>query len=128
MLPPSTFLNNPVDTVDQCYLNFHHAPIDSLLKKTLQTELYNEKCFPENSKHIVHPSIDTPSCIIDKDTFLHHLLPPSMPTADSLSKNSKITPPSKESPDSHSSLASLPNNMTVSDNDLSLFSLDQLIP
>ena len=86
MLPPSIFPNNPVDTVDQRYLNFHHAPIAFPLERSLQIELYNEKFFPENFKHLIHPSKDTPFGIIDQNTFLPHPLPPSMPTADSLFK------------------------------------------
>ena len=81
---PVFFSNNHMDTVDQRSLNFRHAPVVYLLKRPPQIELYNEKSFPRNSKYIAHPSHDNYYCVIDKETFLFHELPPSMPTANSL--------------------------------------------
>ena len=56
LLPPSIFPHNPVDTMDQRYLNFSHAPIVSPLKNPSQIELYNDTYFPSNSKHIIKTS------------------------------------------------------------------------
>ena len=39
LLPPGIFPHNPVDTMDQRYLNFSNAPVVSLFKKPLQIEL-----------------------------------------------------------------------------------------
>ena len=65
LLPPSIFPHNPVGTMDQRYLNFSNAPIPSHFKRPLQIELYNDKFFPTNSKHIYKPSQEQLSCIID---------------------------------------------------------------
>ena len=118
LLPPSIFPANPVDTVDQRYLNFQNAPILSPLKRPLQIDLYNEKFFPENSKHISNPSKDNPSCTIDHATFLPHTLAPSMPTTDSLFDSIDAIPPSVEPSDNFPSPLPLPTDMNVSDKDL----------
>ena len=49
MLPPALFPHDPVDNMDQRYLNFYHAPMASPLKRTLDIELYNDTYFPTNS-------------------------------------------------------------------------------
>ena len=41
LLPPQLFPNEELDTMDQRYLNYSHAPIPSSLKKPLAIELYN---------------------------------------------------------------------------------------
>ena len=56
LLPPSIFPHNPVDTMDQRYLNFSNAPIPLPLKQLLNIELYNDQYFPESSKHTTNPS------------------------------------------------------------------------
>ena len=97
LLPPALFPHEPVDTMDQRYLNFSHAPMASPLKRTLNIELYNDTYFPTNSKHIINPSLDKPTCSLDKLAFLEHSLPPDMPSSDTLFKESKLPCPPIES-------------------------------
>ena len=42
LLPPIIFPHNPVDAMDQRYLNFSNAPIVSPLAKPFSVELYND--------------------------------------------------------------------------------------
>ena len=68
-LPPAIFPTNPLDTADQKYLNYEHAPITSPLQKPLQIEGYNDLWFdsppPTKTKHTTPPSstpyIDEPA-------------------------------------------------------------------
>ena len=93
LLPQSIPPHNSVDTMDQRYLNFSHAPIVSPLKKSLQIELYNYTYFHSNSKYISKPSLDQPSSYIGESSFLLH---PDIPSATSLFDECKIKPPPKE--------------------------------
>ena len=88
LLPPSLFPNNPVDTMDQRYLNYSFAPIFPPLKKPLQIELYNDTFFPSNSKHITSPTIDQASCRVDELAHKEHNLKACIPSATSLFKDS----------------------------------------
>ena len=69
----------------------------SPLKRTLNIELYNDTYFPTNSKHIINPSLDKPTCSLDKLVFLEHFLPPDVPSSDTLFKESKLPCPPIES-------------------------------
>ena len=89
LLSPSIFPHNPVDTMDQRYLNFTNAPIVSPLKKPLQIELFNDQYFPTNSEHISRPSEDQPSCLLDRSSFVTHNITTTMPSTTSLFKESK---------------------------------------
>ena len=80
LLPPSIFPHDPVDTMDQRYLNFSNSLVVSPFKKPLQIELYNDTYFPSKSKHINKPSLDQPSCQIDSLAFTPYSsnkIPPS---------------------------------------------------
>ena len=46
LLPPALFPSDPLDTPNQRYLNYKHAPIPHPLQQPLQIELYNDKYFP----------------------------------------------------------------------------------
>ena len=116
LLPPSIFPHNPVDTIDQLYLNFSNAPIPSPLNQPLKIELYNHQYFPENSKHITNPSHNNPSCAIDNSTFLPHEPTPDIPTASSLFEDSEVISPSIEPSGTNASLSSLPPDITLDKN------------
>ena len=73
LLPPSVFPNNPVDTMDQRYLNYSFAPVPSPLQKSLQIDLYNDTYFPCNSKHISNSTVDQASCHVDEIALKEHL-------------------------------------------------------
>ena len=73
-----------MDTMDQRYLDFSHAPIVSPLKQSLKIELYNDTFFPSNSKHIINPSLNQPSCALNIPVFTEHTLSPVIPSAASL--------------------------------------------
>ena len=68
----------------------------SPLKRPLDIELYNDKYFPTNFKHIIKPSLDQESCHIDTLAFQKHNLQPEMSTAQSLGDESKVSFPSFE--------------------------------
>lgn len=87
LLPSTLFPHESVDTMDQRYLNFSHAPMASPLKQPLNSELYNDTYFPTNSKNIVNHLLDKPSCSLDTLAFQEHHLPPGMPSSYTLSKN-----------------------------------------
>ena len=72
MLPPSLFPYEPLDTMDQRYLDLSHAPIVSPLKQALDIELYNDTYFPSKSKHIIDSSTDQVSCSIDESALQEH--------------------------------------------------------
>lgn len=42
LLPPAIFPHEPLDMMDERYLNYSHAPIVSPLKKSLCIEMYND--------------------------------------------------------------------------------------
>ena len=48
LLPPNIFLHDPLDTMDQRYLNFSNSSIVSPFKVPLQIGLYNNIYFPTN--------------------------------------------------------------------------------
>ena len=97
LLPPSIFPHNPIDTTDQRYLNFSHAPIVSPLKKSLQIELYNDTYFPSNYNHISKPSFNEPSCNLDDAVFQAHDSETNIPPASTLFESIKTAPPVIES-------------------------------
>ena len=86
--PPSLFPYNPIDTMDQRYLNYSFAPIVSPLKNSLQIELYNDIYFPSNSKHITSPTLDQASCRVDEFALKEHNIKLCIPSAASLFKDS----------------------------------------
>ena len=72
LLPPNIFPHNPVDVMDQKYLNFSNTSIVSPFKKPLNIEMYNDTYFPSNSKHFIKPLLEQPSCNIDYQFFKLH--------------------------------------------------------
>ena len=114
LLPPSIFPHNPVDTMDQRYLNFSHAPIVSPLKKSLQIELYNDTYFPSNSKHISKPSVNAPSCDLDAAAFQVHEYEKTIPPAATLFEFMKTTPPLIESHHYETYITEFPPSMDLS--------------
>ena len=70
MLPPSIFPHDPID-----------SSVVSPFKKPLQIELYNDTYFSTNSKHIIKPSFDQPSCHIDQSSFKLHNSEENIPPA-----------------------------------------------
>ena len=92
LFTPSLFPNKPLETMDQRYLNCSNAPISSLLKLPLQTQLYNDTYFLCNSKHTSKPSRNTPSFQLDIPVFDEHICNRNMPSNVTLfnTSNSKI--------------------------------------
>ena len=72
LLPPSIFPSEPLDTMDQRYLNYENAPIVSPLRKPLGIELYNELHFHPQPPNTTSPHIDQPSSRIDELAFVPH--------------------------------------------------------
>lgn len=90
LLPPNIFPHKPIDSMNQRYLNFSHAPAVSPFKKSLKIEMYNNTYFPSHSKYISNPSLDQPSSYIDQSSFTPHT---NMPSATTLLDDSTVTPP-----------------------------------
>ena len=74
LLPLKLFPHEPLDTIDERYLNYDHAPLTSPLQKSLNIELYNEQSFNPRLPSF-QPSKDTPATSIDKTAFLKHTAP-----------------------------------------------------
>jgi hypothetical protein len=77
LLPPTIFPAEPLDTMDQRFYNYEHAPIVSPLKKALDIELYNEHHFSKPLK-FEQASRDAPSTDLDKESFIAHNVYPSV--------------------------------------------------
>ena len=123
LLPPRLFLNDPVDTMDQCCLNFSFASMVSPLKKSLAIDLYNEIYFPSNSNHITTPTVDQASCRVDELSMQEFQDQSNMPSATVLFDNSKTSIPESEI-NTCFSLDDIPNVVDLSDK-LFLYSLHQ---
>jgi len=72
LLPPSIFPSEPLDTMDQRYLNYENAPIVSPLRKPLGIKLYNELHFHPQPPNTTSPHIDQPSSRLDEIAFAPH--------------------------------------------------------
>ena len=96
LLPPSIFPHGHMETMVQYYLDFSHAPIVSSLTQALKIELYNNTFLPSNSKHIIIPSLNQPSCALDIPMFTEHTLSPIILSAASLFKYSNAHIPAVE--------------------------------
>ena len=88
LLPPALFPSDPLDTTDQRYLNYEHAPIPHPLQKPLQIELYNDKYFTPPPQHLHSPS--TNRFTIPSDQIA--LATPHIPTNQELHHNTGSTP------------------------------------
>ncbi len=82
LLPPQLFPSNPLDTLDQRYINYEHAPIVLPLQQALNIESYNPTWFsePPPQHHITPDSID-PLNSIDQVALQDH---PSIPSISDL--------------------------------------------
>ena len=65
LLPPNLFPCEPMDTMDERYLNSTHAPMVSPLHQPLKIELYNDVYFPPLSTKLEKSNADEPSCLVD---------------------------------------------------------------
>jgi len=72
LLPPSLFPSEPLDTLDQRYLNYENAPVVSPLKKPLQIELYNDVHFHPKPPVTTSNTEDQPSSALNKSAFQQH--------------------------------------------------------
>ena len=52
LLPPVLYPAEPLDTMDQRYLNYEHAPIMHPLQQSLNIEFYNNKYLTPNPRHL----------------------------------------------------------------------------
>lgn len=80
LLPPSLFPPEPLDMMDQRYLNYESAPIVSPLRKPLGIEMYNTVHFHPHPPSNISIKDDQPSSTIDDAAFQIHnqiTLPPS---------------------------------------------------
>ena len=75
LLPPSLFPREGLDTLDERYTNYSHAPVPSPLNKPLQIELHTPTFFPSSSAYIQDSITDQPSNIIDSISSLPHIPP-----------------------------------------------------
>ena len=75
LLPPSLFPPEPLDTMDQRYLNYENAPIVSPLRKPLGIEMYNEVHFHPKPPSTTNLIDNLPSNSIDAETFKPHNIP-----------------------------------------------------
>lgn len=78
LLPPSLYPSNPLDTMDQRYIDFEHAPIPNPLKKPLRIKITNAEVFSPFTQHITD-KIDQPESSIDIEACQPHILNPSLP-------------------------------------------------
>ena len=71
LLPPALFPSEVLDTIDERYIDCHHAPIVSPLLKPMRVELYNDKWlqFPANTVSTRSTHVDLPSSELDAIVF-----------------------------------------------------------
>ena len=117
LLPPAIFPHEPLDTMDQRFMNYSHAPITSPLQRPLQIQAYNDTFIIGNhpsqslpittpspskpSQHLpiaIHqPSKDTPHSTVDLQAFQeHNVTIPKFHTTIELFSESKTTIPLME--------------------------------
>ena len=65
ILPPNLFPCEPMDTMDERYINSDHAPMVSPLHRPLKIELYNDMYFSPSSNKLVKSTVGEPSCLVD---------------------------------------------------------------
>ena len=75
LLPPSLFPPEPLDTMDQRYLNYENAPIVSPLRKPLRIEMYNEVHFHPKPPRTTNLIANLPSNSIGIEAFKPHNSP-----------------------------------------------------
>ena len=90
LLSPALFLSDPLDTPDQRYLNYEHAPIVHPLKKALKIEMYNGTDFTKPPPTHLKQQIDKPYNPIDQYLQTEHKI--KFPSTHSLHLETKTTP------------------------------------
>ena len=92
LLPPALFPSEPLDLLDQKYLDCNHAPIVSPLLKPMQIELYNDKWLDSKQAKIKTKSthVDLPSNDLDSLAFKPHSKP-TIPTLSELFQDNTIS-------------------------------------
>ena len=88
LLPPTLFPNEPLDNMDERYLNANHAPMVSPLHHPLKIELDNDVYFPPSSRKLQPKIVDTPTCVVDSTPTEPYDSVTSMPRADRLFEES----------------------------------------
>ena len=91
LLPPAIFPAEPLDTMDQRFLNYEHAPITSPLQKALKIELYNDQYYTKPPPK-TQPSLDTEGTALDKVALQPH----QFPTVKELHDSTDTKPPTPE--------------------------------
>ena len=72
LLPPALFPSDPLDTMDERYLNYEHAPVVSPLQKPLGIELLNDQWFdPSQSTSLIDLAPHTINHDTDKPSNTH---------------------------------------------------------
>ena len=117
LLPPALFPSEPLDTIDQRYLNYDYAPVQSPLKKSMQIELYNTTYFQPRPPKTKSPHVNKPSTYVDSVAFESH----DIPSLSDLHRSTNTTPPEPES-ESTTLATTEPNNI----HDMILQSKDKL--
>ena len=103
ILPPNLFPSEPMDTMDERYLNSEHAPMVSPLHRPLKIELYNDTYFPPTSAKLQESMVDKPSCLVDNHVESPVLIPvkelEAMPRTDKIFDESGNSLPAIEHSD-----------------------------
>ena len=98
LLPPAIFPHEPLDMMDERYLNYSHAPIVSPLKKSLRIEMYNDTYFSPDAVQLDKPMANQPSNDIDKQAFTAHNEEVSLPAAQLFAETGNAMPATEEIP------------------------------
>ncbi len=77
LLPPQLFPSEPLDTLDQRYINYEHAPVVSPLQQALNVEAYNAEWFDRKAPERKQEGTvnDEPVVMLDKDALSSHDIP-----------------------------------------------------
>lgn len=99
LLPPAIFPSTPLDTVDQRYLNYEHAPVLSPFAKSLNIEEYNTQWFndtlPSNQPFTMQTDKKSPESSSNNKLSTNNTSPtnftPSFPSIESMHQETKTT-------------------------------------
>jgi hypothetical protein len=83
LLPPIIYPHEPLDLMDERYLNYAHAPIVSPLMKPLRIELYEDSHLIAGGVTVKDDKVDQPISTLDAAAFEDHVIP-IMPSAEEL--------------------------------------------
>ena len=96
LLPPAIFPHEPLDTMDERYLNYSYAPIVSPLKKALKIEMYNDTYFSPNTITVNKSSANQPSNDIDSTAFTEHENKIMLPAEQLFRESGNAMPPTED--------------------------------